>query len=66
MELTPETRQRAAGYYSEHTALGERLYKRYTAEQLELLLEFVRGSRVFNERAAAVLEERTRRARRPS
>ena len=44
-------------------ALAERLYKRYTLEQIELLLEFVREGREFNEREAAQLEERTRAQR---
>ena len=41
----------------------QRMYKRYTQEQLEFLLEFVREGREFNERAAAELEARTRSAR---
>ena len=38
----------------------ERLYQRYTEEQLELLLEFVREDREFNERHAAEIEQRNR------
>jgi DNA-binding MarR family transcriptional regulator len=63
VELTPEARQHASSFYGEHAALGERLYSRYTEQELELLLEFVRGSREFNERQAASLEARTRRER---
>jgi hypothetical protein len=41
-------------------AMSERLYQRYTLDQLELLLEFVRDGRQFNDRKAAELEERNR------
>jgi DNA-binding MarR family transcriptional regulator len=60
VELTPETKRHAASFYAPHAALAERLYRRYTAEQLELLLEFVRRSREFNEQQAALVEERNR------
>ena len=40
--------------------MSERLYQRYDAAQLELLLAFVREGRQFNERKAAELERRTR------
>jgi DNA-binding MarR family transcriptional regulator len=63
VELTPEARQNTGRFYGEHAALAERLYKRYTEDQLALLLEFVRGSREFNERQAAKLEAETRAAR---
>ena len=63
VELTPAARRRAAGFYAEHAALSERLYRRYDEQQLELLLEFVRGGREFNERQAARLEEQTRARR---
>jgi DNA-binding MarR family transcriptional regulator len=63
VEMAPEARQGAVDYYGGHMALGERMYRRYTQDQLELLLEFVREGREFNERAAAQLEERTRSAR---
>jgi hypothetical protein len=53
----------ADNFYGEHIAESERIYKRYTLEQLELLLEFVRGSRELNDRAAAQLEERNRAER---
>lgn len=43
-------------YYSEHAKRAEELYHRYTEEQLELLLGFVRNSREFNEHKAAELE----------
>ncbi len=60
VELTPEARRHANSFYAEHVALGESLYQRYTEEQLELLLGFVRGSREFNELQAAKLEAQTR------
>jgi DNA-binding MarR family transcriptional regulator len=56
VELTDEARQRAAGFYTEHAQLAESLYKRYAEDQVELLLEFVKRSREFNERKAAELE----------
>jgi DNA-binding MarR family transcriptional regulator len=43
-------------YYDEHVALGERLYGQYTAEQIRLLLGFVRQGRELDERRAAELE----------
>jgi DNA-binding MarR family transcriptional regulator len=55
VELTPEARRHANSFYAEHAALGESLYQRYTEQQLELLLGFVRGSREFNELQAAKL-----------
>jgi DNA-binding MarR family transcriptional regulator len=63
VQVAGEARSGAAEYYAEHIAQAERIYNRYTLEQLELLLEFVRGSRELNERAAARLEERTRAER---
>ena len=41
-------------------ALGERLFRRYSEEQLGLLLEFTREGRELNEREAAKLEARMR------
>ena len=70
VEPTPAVLHATAEFYGEHIAMSERLYQRYTVEQLELLLEFVRGGREFNDRQAAALELRNRegaaRARRPS
>jgi DNA-binding MarR family transcriptional regulator len=63
VELTPEIRERTYAFYATHGALGERLFHRYTREQLELLLEFVRAGREFNEQQAAEVE-RANRARR--
>ncbi len=63
VEMTPEAQQGAATLYGGHIALSERLYQRYTEAQLELLLEFVRESRQFNETEAAKLERQNRERR---
>jgi DNA-binding MarR family transcriptional regulator len=60
VQLTPQAGAHAGQFYGEHTALSERLYHRYTHEQLELLLEFVRQGREFNEQHAAQVELETR------
>jgi DNA-binding MarR family transcriptional regulator len=60
VELAPAAHERASGFYAEHLEQSQRLYQRYTHHQLELLLEFVRSGRQFNERRAAELEERNR------
>jgi DNA-binding MarR family transcriptional regulator len=60
VELTPQAREQGNSFYAGHAELGERLYRRYSAEQLLLLLEFVREGREFNERAAAELERENR------
>jgi DNA-binding MarR family transcriptional regulator len=62
VEITPEAFAGSIDYYAEHAAHGERAYRRYTEEQLELLLEFVRAGRELNEREAAKLEARNRAA----
>jgi DNA-binding MarR family transcriptional regulator len=64
VEFTPDARETANSFYAPHAALSERLYRRYTREQLELLLEFVRDGREFNEQQAERLE-RQRRAPAP-
>jgi DNA-binding MarR family transcriptional regulator len=58
VELTPRLLRDTAGFYSEHIAKSEEIYGRYTREQIELLLEFVREDREFNEEQAALLERR--------
>jgi DNA-binding MarR family transcriptional regulator len=63
VEMAPEALRGADNFYAEHIARSEQIYKSHTLEQLELLLEFVRGSRELNERAAAQLEQRTRTER---
>lgn len=60
VELTPELASRTGEFYGEHMAMSERLYQHYTLDQLELLLEFVRDGRQFNDRKAAELEQRNR------
>jgi hypothetical protein len=47
-------------FYQPHMALSERLYETYTRKQLELLLEFVRTGREFNEHHAAEIEQANR------
>ncbi|HEY5316631.1 MAG TPA: MarR family transcriptional regulator, partial [Solirubrobacteraceae bacterium] len=56
VELTSKAAQAVGAFFSEHIAESERLYQRYTEPELELLLEFVRNSREFNERHAARVE----------
>jgi DNA-binding MarR family transcriptional regulator len=56
----PEALAKASNFYAEHQAMSERLYRRYDRAQLELLLQFVRTGREFNEVQAADLERRTR------
>ncbi len=65
VELTPATREGAMAFYAPHIALSERLYRRYTEDQLELLLGFVREGREFNEVQAARVEAEGR-AERPA
>jgi len=57
VELTDGIQQSAGRFYAEHAELAESLYKQYTEEQIELLLEFVKRGRDFNERKAAELEK---------
>ena len=64
VELATDAFHGAVDFYSAHIALAERSYKRYTEEQIGLLLEFVREGRELNEREAASLEARTRAGRR--
>jgi DNA-binding MarR family transcriptional regulator len=60
VEPTPEVEAQGQRFYSEHQAQGEVLYRRYSAEEIELLLHFVRAGREFNEQAARRLEEERR------
>lgn len=52
VELTPLARERAGAIWAPHAFFGEML-SRYTIEELELLREFHRIGREFNERRAA-------------
>jgi DNA-binding MarR family transcriptional regulator len=63
VELTAKARADANGFYASHAELSERLYRRYTLAQLELLLQFVREGREFNDEQAALVEERNRSRR---
>jgi DNA-binding MarR family transcriptional regulator len=56
VQPTEAARAHGERFYSEHAKLAEQLYHRYSEAQIELLLEFVRNSRQFNERKAAELE----------
>ena len=60
VELTPEAFAGAGDFYGAQAALSERMYRRYSEEQLELFLEWIRAGREVNEREAAKLEARTR------
>jgi DNA-binding MarR family transcriptional regulator len=60
VEITPAVREHANAYYAPHMAQAERVFQRYTREQIELLLDFVRSGREFNEREAAELERANR------
>lgn len=60
VEMTPAVRELANAFYAPHMAQAEQLFQRYTREQIELLLGFVRSSREFNEREAAELERANR------
>ena len=59
VEVTAKARE-VGHFYREHVALGERLYRRYSEKQLELLLQFVREGREFNETQAARVERENR------
>lgn len=61
VELGPAAGE-LARFYGPHIEESERVYQRYSADQLELLVGFVRRSREFNERHAAALEAQTRSA----
>jgi DNA-binding MarR family transcriptional regulator len=60
VEVQPAAFEGSQDLYAGQMALGERMYRRYTLDQLQLLLEFTREGRELNERLAAELEERTR------
>jgi DNA-binding MarR family transcriptional regulator len=66
VEVSDHALTRAGAYYGEHAELSERLYERYTREQLELLLGFVREGRVFNEQHAARVEQENRGQKGPA
>jgi DNA-binding MarR family transcriptional regulator len=63
VELTEEARQKAGTFYAEHAALADSLYKRYSEDEIELLLEFVKRGREFNDRKATELQAQLERSR---
>ena len=63
VELTPQLRERTYAFYEPHIALSEQLFQRYSQEQLELLHEFVRAGREFNDQHAAQIEQQNRAQR---
>lgn len=60
VEMEPGVQERGAEIFREHARLAEDMYRRYTEEQIELLLDFTRSGRILNEREAAKLEARRR------
>jgi len=60
VEITPHAIREAGRFYSEHEALSERIYQRYSEKQLELLLQFAREGREFNEGHAERVEQQNR------
>jgi len=60
VELTPKAHSDAGRFYREHEVRSEHAYQRYSAQQLELLLKFIREGREFNEAQAARLEQQDR------
>jgi hypothetical protein len=56
----PPSARGAENFYGAHITQSQRIYQRYTKEQLELLLEFVRGGRELNENQAVLLEAENR------
>lgn len=61
VEITEHTQTAAGRFYAEHGAKAEQLYNRYSTEELELLLAFIREGREFNEARAVQVEQQTRR-----
>ena len=65
VELAPAARGGGENLFAAHIEMSERMYRRYTEEQLRLLLEFTREGRELNEREAARLERRNAERGRP-
>jgi DNA-binding MarR family transcriptional regulator len=59
VELT-EAVSRLDHFWAQHVLGSRRLYLEYTAEQMQLLLKFVRDAREFNETRAEEVERETR------
>jgi DNA-binding MarR family transcriptional regulator len=60
VELHADAAGTAQSFYSKHADYAERLFRRHSLAELELLLRYVREGREFNEREAAALERRNR------
>jgi DNA-binding MarR family transcriptional regulator len=60
VEITEKAEADGARFYAEHHELSERLYKRYSKDELELLLGWVRVGREFNEAHAERVERENR------
>jgi DNA-binding MarR family transcriptional regulator len=60
VESTPKARQAGWEIYGPLAEAAGPLSERYTDEELELLIEFMRSGRELNERLAATLRERLR------
>jgi DNA-binding MarR family transcriptional regulator len=56
VEATPKALREGRRFYDEHDELSARRYQRYSEQQLELLLQFVREGREFDEEHAARVE----------
>ncbi len=63
VEVTAKALRDAGRFYGEHQAQSERVYQRYSEKQLELLLQFVREGREFNEGHAERVEQQNRQRR---
>jgi DNA-binding MarR family transcriptional regulator len=66
VELTPKLTRQAASVYQPLYEMTQRMFARYSDEQLESFLEFFRAGRELNEELTADLRERLRRKRPPS
>jgi DNA-binding MarR family transcriptional regulator len=65
VELTPAVRELTVRFYRSHAELAEQLHQHYTQEQMQLILEFIRAGREFNERHAEEIEAANREKREP-
>jgi DNA-binding MarR family transcriptional regulator len=60
VEAMPRAHADAERFYAEHARLGAELQERHSVEELELILDFVRAGREFNEAQAVRLEAENR------
>jgi DNA-binding MarR family transcriptional regulator len=63
VQLTPRARERANELYGPLAQAGQRGLERYSAEQLILLRDFIRGARAFHEQRTDALVARSRGGR---